>query len=178
MSDERLSAEDKRVKTVFEGDFIERYLAFFDGVYAIIVSMAIKVVVDTSVFISALIGPAGPSREVVRQCLQGLYSPLMGLNLFCEYESVMSRPSVRFQCPLSDDEVLQLFQAFMSVCEWVNIYYLWRPNLKDEADNHLIELAIAGNASVLITNNLKDFQNTQLLFPKLSVLSPQALLKS
>jgi uncharacterized protein len=152
--------------------------SLFDGVYAIILGMGIKIVVDTSVFISALIGPTGPSREVVRQCLQGLYSPLMGLNLFCEYESVISRPSVRSQCPLSADEVRQLLQAFMSVCEWVNIYYLWRPNLKDEADNHVIELAIAGNASVLVTNNLKDFQNTQLLFPNLSVLSPQALLRS
>lgn len=141
-------------------------------------SMGIKVVVDTSVFISALIGSSGPSREVVRQCLKGQYSPLMGLSLFCEFESVISRPPLLAQCPLSTDEILQLLQAFMSVCEWVNIYYLWRPNLKDEADNHLIELAIAGNASVLVTNNLKDFQNTQLLFPHLSVLSPQALLRS
>jgi putative PIN family toxin of toxin-antitoxin system len=140
--------------------------------------MGIKIVVDTSVFISALIGPVGLSREVVRQCLQGMYSPLMGLNLFCEYESVISRPSVLSQCPLSADEVLQLLQAFMNVCEWVNIYYLWRPNLKDEANSHLIELAIAGNASVLVTNNLKDFRNTQLLFPNLLVLSPQVLLRS
>jgi uncharacterized protein len=140
--------------------------------------MAIKIVVDTSVFISALIGPSGPSREVVRQCLQGVYSPLMRLSLFCEYESVLSRPSVLSQCPLSTDEILKLLQAFMSVCEWVNIYYLWRPNLKDEGDNHLIELAIAGNASILVTNNLKDFQNTQLLFPNLRVLSPPDLLRS
>jgi uncharacterized protein len=140
--------------------------------------MAIKIVVDTSVFVSALIGPSGPSREVVRQCLQGLYSPLMGLSLFCEYESVISRESVLSECPLSSDEVLQLLQAFISICEWVNIYYLWRPNLKDEGDNHLIELAIAGNASILVTNNLKDFQNTQLLFPSLRVLSPPALLRS
>jgi putative PIN family toxin of toxin-antitoxin system len=140
--------------------------------------MATRIVVDTSVFISALIGPSGPSREVIRQCLRGLSFPLMGLNLFCEYEAVSSRPSILSQCSLSSDKVLQLTQAFMSVCEWVNIYYLWRPNLKDEADNHLIELAIAGNASLLVTNNLKDFQNTQLLFPHLSVLSPQVLLRS
>jgi predicted nucleic acid-binding protein len=57
-------------------------------------------------------------------------------------------------------------------------YLLWRPNLKDEADNHLIELAITGNASVLVTDNLKDFQNTQLLFSNLAVLSPQVLLRS
>jgi uncharacterized protein len=140
--------------------------------------MAIKIVVDTSVFVSALIGPCGPSREVIRQCLQEKYSPLMGLNLFCEYESVISRKSILAQCPLSRAEILKLLQAFLSVCEWVNIYYLWRPNLRDEADNHLIELAIAGNARFLVTNNLKDFQNTQLVFPNLVTTSPQDLLRS
>jgi uncharacterized protein len=140
--------------------------------------MAIKIVVDTSVFVSALIGPSGPSREVIRQCLQGKYSPLMGLNLFCEYEAVIFRESIRAQCLLSKKEILKLLQAFLSVCEWVNIYYLWRPNLRDEADNHLIELAIAGNARFLVTNNLKDFQNTQLVFPNLVTTSPQDLLRS
>jgi uncharacterized protein len=139
--------------------------------------MAIKIVVDTSIFVSALIGPSGPSREVIRRCLQGKYSPLMGLNLFCEYESVIFRESIRAQCLLSKEEISKLLQAFLSVCEWVNIYYLWRPNLKDEADNHLIELAIAGNARFLVTNNIKDFKNTQLLFPNLLITSPQDLLR-
>ncbi len=139
--------------------------------------MAIKVVVDTSVFVSALIGPSGPGREVIRQCLQRKYLPLMGVNLFCEYESVVFRESILAQCPLSREEILKLLRAFLSVCEWVNIYYLWRPNLRDEADNHLIELAIAGNAPFLVTNNLKDFQNTQLLFPNLLTISPQELLR-
>jgi uncharacterized protein len=139
--------------------------------------MTIKIVVDTSVFVSALIGPSGPSREVIRQCLQGKYLPLMGLNLFCEYESVVFRESVLAQCLLSREEILKLLQAFLSVCEWVNIYYLWRPNLRDEADNHLIELAIAGNSRFLVTNNLKDFQNTQLLFPNLLTTNPQELLR-
>nr|WP_228025326.1 PIN domain-containing protein [cf. Phormidesmis sp. LEGE 11477] len=53
-----------------------------------------KVVVDTSIFISALIGPSGPSRELIRQCLLGNYQPLMGNALFCEYESVFSRPHI------------------------------------------------------------------------------------
>jgi putative PIN family toxin of toxin-antitoxin system len=139
--------------------------------------MTIKIVVDTSVFVSALIGPSGPSREVIRQCLQGKYLPLMGLNLFCEYESVVFRKSILAQCLLSREEILKLLQAFLSVCEWVNIYYLWRPNLRDEADNHLIELAIAGNSRFLVTNNLKDFQNTQLLFPNLLTTNPHELLR-
>jgi uncharacterized protein len=140
--------------------------------------MATKIVVDTSVFISSLIGPSGPSREVVRRSLQGEFFPLMGTTLFCEYESVIGRDSILSQCPLSQAEILTLTQAFMSVCHWIDIFYLWRPNLRDEGDNHLIELAIAGNADVLVTNNLKDFRNAELSFPHLKILSPTELIRS
>ncbi|NCS04788.1 MAG: PIN domain-containing protein [Microcystis aeruginosa G13-07] len=58
------------------------------------------------------------------------------------------------------------------------IYYLWRPNLKDEADNHLVELAIAGSAGIIVTNNIRDFHNTELLFPELSILKPENLIQS
>jgi len=33
------------------------------------------------------------------------------------------------------------------------IYYGWRPNLPDEADNHLIELAMAGGIDWMPTSN-------------------------
>ncbi|MCC5647134.1 PIN domain-containing protein [Nostoc sp. CHAB 5824] len=57
-----------------------------------------------------------------------------------------------------------------------HFYNLWRPNLKDEADNHLIELAVTGNAQIIATHNVKDFQNAELLFPNLSILKPEAII--
>jgi len=141
------------------------------------ISMAARIVIDTSVFISALMGPAGPSRELIRRCLMGDYQPLMGNALFCEYESVITRDSLLTQCPLTQPEILALFQALTSVSKWVSIYYAWRPNLKDEADNHLIELAVAGNAEVIVTNNLKDLRNSELLFPNLMILKPEDVLR-
>ncbi|HAC62041.1 MAG TPA: putative toxin-antitoxin system toxin component, PIN family [Cyanothece sp. UBA12306] len=140
--------------------------------------MTPKIVVDTSVFVSALIGSKGPSRELIRRCLRGQYRPLMGNALFCEYESVINRKEIYRLCPLTSSEMEVLFQAFLSVSQWVKIYFLWRPNLTDEADNHLIELAMAGNASFVVTNNLKDFQNTELLFPNLSIVRPEQIIRS
>ena len=55
----------------------------------------------------------------------------------------------------------------------MQIHYLWRPNLKDEGDNFLIELAVAGNAESIITNNLKDLRNAELQFDGLRVLAPE-----
>ncbi|ALB39204.1 MULTISPECIES: putative toxin-antitoxin system toxin component, PIN family [Nostocales] len=140
--------------------------------------MAIKIVVDTSVFISALIGSKGSSRELIRRCLKGEYQPLMGNALFLEYESVMQREEIISQCSLTNTEIYTLLASFINVSQWISIYYLWRPNLKDEADNHLIELAVAGNAQIIVTKNVKDFQNAELVFPNLSILRPEEIIRS
>ncbi|MGB3312219.1 MAG: putative toxin-antitoxin system toxin component, PIN family [Nodosilinea sp.] len=138
--------------------------------------MADRIVVDTSVFVGALIGPTGPNRALIRRCLLGDYQPLMGNALFAEYEAVIEREHILAQCRLTKPEIGALLQAFMGVCKWTFIYYTWRPNLRDEADNHLIELAVAGNASVIATQNIRDFQNAELLFPNLQILTPADIL--
>ena len=140
--------------------------------------MKTKIVVDTSVFISSLISKKGSSRELIRRCLKQEYEPLMGNALFSEYESVMNREEVTAKCPLTQAEIYSLLASFMSISKWISIYYLWRPNLKDEADNHLIELAIAGNAQIIVTNNVRDFRNSELVFPNLSILKPEEIIRS
>lgn len=135
------------------------------------------VVVDTSVLVSALIGPKGPNREVVRACLNGAYSPLISNALFHEYEDVTTRENILALRPLSLEEIRELLNAFYSVSQWVSIYYLWRPNLPDEGDNFLIELAVAGNAACIVTNNVKHIKASELLFPDIHVLTPEELLR-
>ena len=139
--------------------------------------MCEKVVIDTSVMISALIGKRGASREVIRCCLTGKYLPLISNPLFQEFEDVSSRKVVRESCPLRTEEIRDLLTAFYSVCSWVPIYYLWRPNLHDEGDNFLIELALAGNSQAIVTNNVKDLQAAELKFDDLRILKPQQLLR-
>ena len=99
-----------------------------------------KIVVDTNVFIAALLSATGTSRLMIRACLKSTFQPLMGMALFTEYEDIMARNALFTTCVLNATERNKLFNAFLSVCEWKNIYYLWRPNLQDEADNHIVEL--------------------------------------
>ena len=141
------------------------------------IDMNSKIVIATNVFVSALISPSSFSREVIRRSLMATYQPLMGNTLFMEYESILSLEEVLSKCPLTIKEIETLLAALMNVSQWILIYYLWRPNLKDEGDNHVIELAIAGNAEAIVTNNVKDFQNSSLLFPELLVLRPEEILK-
>lgn len=136
-----------------------------------------KIVVDTSILVSALIGAKGPSREVLRRCLIDIYKPQISNTLFAEYEDVISRQRIKDLCPVTDEEKRKLLNAFYSKCQWVSIHYLWRPNIRDEGDNFLIELAVAGNATHLVTNNINDFNNAELKFPDLEILTPEALLR-
>ena len=53
----------------------------------------------------------------------------------------------------------------------------WRPNLSDEGDNHLIELAVAGGAEALVTRNIADFKRAELKFPDLAILTPDQFLE-
>ena len=136
-----------------------------------------KIVIDTSVVISALIGEKGPARELLRQTLQGKYLPLISTTLFLEYEAVSQRAEIKRLCPLNETEIQQLLAALYRACEWVQIHYLWRPNLKDEGDNFLIELAVAGACNRIVTNNTKDFLSAELKFAGLRILKPEELLR-
>jgi uncharacterized protein len=139
--------------------------------------MIAPIVVDTSVVISALIGSKGPAREVLRRCLHGDYAPLISNALFQEYEDVSRRAAIVKKTPLTANEIQELMSAFYSVCRWVPIYYLWRPNLLDENDNFLVELAVAGNARGIVTNNTKDLKAAELTFPDFEILTPEDLLR-
>ncbi|MBC8126602.1 MAG: putative toxin-antitoxin system toxin component, PIN family [Gloeobacteraceae cyanobacterium ES-bin-144] len=135
-----------------------------------------RVVVDTNVFIAAILSPAGENRDVLRACLHGRAKPLMGAALFHEYEDLLGRSDLMSQGPLSGEQRQSLFEAFLSVADWIKVYFLWRPNLPDEADNHLIELALAGSAGTIVTHNLKDMAHGELRFPGLTIQSPNQFL--
>jgi putative PIN family toxin of toxin-antitoxin system len=109
-----------------------------------------RVVLDTNVFVTALRSREGASRAVIRLCLRRRCQPLMGEKLFNEIEDVLGRAGPFQTSPLTPREREELLDAFLSVCEWVRVFYLWRPNLPDEGDNHLVELAVAGMAATLV----------------------------
>jgi putative PIN family toxin of toxin-antitoxin system len=135
-----------------------------------------RIVVDTNVLLGACLG-TGAANAVVAACLQGQCVPLMGNALFNEYEDVFGRDELFENCKLDRAERVDLLDVFFSCCEWTRVYYSWRPNLPDEGDNHLVELAIAGGANFIVTRNLRHLKRMELLFPKLQIADPETFLK-
>ena len=58
--------------------------------------------------------------------------------------------------------------------EHQKIYFLWRPYLSDPKDDHLLELAVASGAGLIITHNTKDFKGVERFNVK-TITPPQLL---
>ena len=142
---------------------------------AYMLSLMMDIVLDTSVFVAALRSEGGASREVIRLILQGRLRPLFANALWLEYEDVVGRNIWTEET--SADERRQILGALARSGRWVAIRFGWRPNLPDEKDNHLIELAIAGDASVIVTHNVRDIAGGELIWSHLQIMTPSRLLE-
>lgn len=136
-----------------------------------------RIVVDTNVLVGAMLTEGGASRQILRLCLTRQVTPVIGLALFAEMEDVLERAALFERCILNKAERDELFQAFLSTTSWVSIFYKWRPNLRDEADNHIVELAVAANVTCIVTKNLRDFAAMELQFDGLEIVSPSQFLQ-
>jgi putative PIN family toxin of toxin-antitoxin system len=137
-----------------------------------------RIVLDSNVLVSAFTSGEGASRQVLRRVLSSEVEALISLPLFAEYEAVLARPETQRRCPLTVAEQAQLFDAFLSRTSLVEVYYRWRPNLRDEGDNHVLELAVAAGDAPILTFNRRDFRSGELRFPGIVVQTPGAWLKS
>ena len=132
--------------------------------------------VDTNVFVGACLG-AGASNEVVALCLRAEVLPLMGAALLAEYEDVLGRSELFARGRLDAAERDELLDIFLARCHWTRVYYRWRPNVPDEGDNHLVEMAVAGGARAIMTRNLGDLLQMELRFPTLEMMTPEDFLR-
>ncbi len=145
-----------------------------------------RVVIDTNVLVSACIG-GGPTSRVMEACLTGKTSPVVGASLLLEYRDVLGRDALFRAARLNSEERQLLLRAFVSCCQWQDVFFLWRPNLPDEADNHVFdlpdeadnhvfELAVAANSATIVTFNPRDFHRHELRFPDLRIATPETFL--
>lgn len=136
----------------------------------------IKIVMDTNVFVSALRSEGGASRQVLRALFNRRCRGLLSNTLWTEYEDLLGRSVWTDVTTAQEREIL--LATFAANCDWVKLYYSWRPNLKDEGDNFLIELAVAGGADAIVTYNVKDFKRSELQWTHLKIMTPQQCLET
>ena len=116
-----------------------------------------KIVLDTSAFVAAIRSPSGAAAELLRLCLSGRLRSCASVPLFIEYEAVATRTEHLRAAGLAREEVLIVLDAWATVVERVDIRYLWRPQLRDPDDDMVLEAAVNGGASDIVTFNSRDF---------------------
>lgn len=97
----------------------------------------------------------------------------LSVPLALEYEDVGNRLLAQTKLTRSDlDDILDYVCASSNHHE---IYFLWRPFLKDPKDDMVLELAVAANCEYIVTFNQKDFEGAGKFGVK--VIEPKAFLE-
>src|SRR5436190_11789208 len=117
----------------------------------------LRAVLDTSVLVAALRSRKGASNVLLRRVATGSLVPLVTTALFLEYEDVLGRAEQRLATGLGVEDIRRILAAFASAAEPVEVHFRWRPQLRDPADELVLEAAVNGRADALITHNTRDF---------------------
>jgi putative PIN family toxin of toxin-antitoxin system len=117
----------------------------------------VRVVLDTSVLVSAIRSGRGAAAEVVRLAFLGRLVLLLDYKLVCEYRDVALRPEHLDASGRSPSEVEEIIEALEAVATPVFVSVQYRPLSADADDDMVLDVAINGGADVVVTNNLRDF---------------------
>ena len=135
-----------------------------------------RFVVDTNVVVAGLRSPTGASAALIDRALRQEFTMLLSVPLVLEYEAACRDPEQRIASGLSDEDIRHLVSALCAVGEPVWTAFLWRPQLRDPADEMVLEAAINGSADALVTFNRRDFGDVPGRFG-IAVLWPQQVLR-
>ncbi len=119
-----------------------------------------RVVIDTNVFISAVIGQFSYPYKIFEELvLTGEIVICLSPQLLKEYEDISQREKFK-KIPQFADRAVKLIQAIKKIAFTVvpteRIDFI-----SDEPDNRVLEVAVAANARVIVTGNTKDFNFSQ-----------------
>ncbi|MBI4520209.1 MAG: putative toxin-antitoxin system toxin component, PIN family [Gemmatimonadetes bacterium] len=118
--------------------------------------MARRIVLDTNAVVSALRSRRGSSATLLIQVGTGRFELCLSVALLFEYESALKDPESGITVPRQAiEDILDYLAATAHLQE---IFFLWRPALRDPADDHVLEVAVAAGCDVIVTYNRRDFR--------------------
>lgn len=133
------------------------------------------VVLDTSVLVAALRSRRGASFALLSRLGRDSAIEIdVSVPLVLEYEEVLKREG---KVPLSEQEIDDVLDYLCKVANHRQIFFLWRPFLRDPNDDLVLEVAVSSGADAIVTHERKGFEGVESAFD-IQVLTPAALLRA
>ena len=132
-----------------------------------------RIVLDTNILVSALRSRRGASFYLVSRIPSKAFEIAISVPLYIEYQDVLHR---REKVPGFKAEDIRKFLRYLcQVSHHQEIFYLWRPYLRDPKDDMVLELAVASESDFIVTHNKKDFQGSEAF--GVEVICPQEFIQ-
>ena len=131
-----------------------------------------SVVLDTSVLVSALRSQRGASFEIVAALGRGEFEVAVSVALLLEYEATLLRHADELK--IEAEDALGLVDYICEIATAHEIFFLWRPFLRDAGDDLVLEIAVAAGSDAIVTHNVRDFGGVEKL--GIRVLTPKQFL--
>ncbi len=113
---------------------------------------------DTDTIVAAMRSPTGASAALLQAARRGRVTLAATVPLCIEYEDVCNRPEHVAAAELNSADLAVFLDAVMDLVEPVDVWFLWRPQLRDPGDELVLEAAVNGRAPVIATFNRRDFR--------------------
>lgn len=126
--------------------------------------------------VAGLRSQLGASNHVLIAVAERRIKPLVTTAVFLEYEAVLLRAEQRLATGLNEADVAGFLGAMAAAAEAVEISFRWRPQLRDPADELMLEAAVNGQAEAIVTHNVMDFEPASARFG-VRILTPAQVLK-
>jgi putative PIN family toxin of toxin-antitoxin system len=117
----------------------------------------VNLVLDTDVVVAAFRSPGGASAALLRAIDRERATLLLTVALALEYEAVCLLPEHRLAAGLDLEKTEMFLNGVIAMAQPVENHFLWRPQLRDAADEMVLEAAVNGSADAIVTFNRRDF---------------------
>lgn len=115
-----------------------------------------QIVLDTNIIYSALRSRRGASYRLLSLLDSAKFEINLSVPLVIEYEDVLLGKIHTLN--FSEPQIGQFLDYLCVIGNWHEVYFLWRPILKDPADDMILELAVRANCKYIVTYKKTDFQ--------------------
>src|SRR5208282_462954 len=135
-----------------------------------------RCVLDTNVIVAGMRSSRGASAALLMAARRSELTLVANVALALEYEAICLMAEHRMAAGLSQQQVGIFLDAVLAMVDPVETHFMWRPQLRDPADEFVLEAAVNGQAAAIATLNQRDFGATPATFG-IEVLLPAELLR-